>query len=62
LTAARRNAGTGSGFPFDLARLRGLFQASGHVDRVFRRQALLGAGHDLAGVDTDPRLHAQFWR
>ena len=43
----------------DLARLRGLLEPRGDVDRVAGRQPLLGSGHDLAGVEADPRLHAE---
>ena len=43
----------------DLARLRGLLEAGGDVDGVAGGEALLGSGHDLAGVDADAGLHAQ---
>ena len=42
-----------------LARRRCLLEARGHVDRVSRRQPLLGAGDDLAGVDAHAQLEAR---
>ena len=42
----------------DLAGLGGLLEARGDVDRVSRRESLLGAGHDLARVDPDAQTEA----
>ena len=39
----------------DVVGLSRLLQASGDVDRVSRREALLGSGNDFAGVDSDPQ-------
>src|SRR5205814_596174 len=43
----------------DLVRLGGLLEPCGDVDRVAGGEPLLGAGHDLAGVDADPSLNAE---
>src|SRR5439155_25037746 len=43
----------------DLAGLGRLLEASSHIDGVPGCQALLGAGHDLAGVDADAQLEAR---
>ena len=43
----------------DLARSGGLLEPRGHVDRVSRRQPLLGTGDDLAGVEADTGLDAE---
>ena len=42
-----------------LARLGRLLQPRRDVDGVTRRQPLLGARHDLAGVDADPAVDAE---
>ena len=42
-----------------LARLCGLLQPGGHVNRVAGGQSLLRARHHLTGHDADPTLHAQ---
>src|SRR5581483_5436672 len=43
----------------DLARRRRLLQARGDVDRVAGGEAFPGAGHNLAGMDAEPRLDAE---
>ena len=43
----------------DVTGLCRLLEAGGGVDRVAGSEALLGAGHDLAGVDADPGLYAE---
>ena len=43
----------------DLAGPCRLLEPGGDVDRVSRREALLGAGHDLAGVDAEASLNAE---
>ena len=43
----------------DITWTRRLLQARRDVDRIARREALLGARHNLAGIDPDPRLQAQ---
>jgi hypothetical protein len=37
----------------DLARLGGLLEPGGNIDRIAGGQTLLGTGDDLAGVDAD---------
>ena len=49
----------GVGAEEDLARLGGLLQAGGDVDRVAGGQAFLGSGHDLARIHADARLDAE---
>ena len=39
----------------DVVRLSRLLQTSGDVDRISRRETLLGSGNHFAGVDSDPQ-------
>src|SRR6266540_1769232 len=43
-----------------LTGLRGLLQPRGDIDRVTRREPLLGARHHLPATDADPSLDAEF--